>query len=119
MRIAHRPAVQSSPSPGTAPSPSVPFSSHPLLLLGYLALAVLLLLHPEPAFAQLEKGTNALQKLKDWLWLIIPICATMIGGLIGLAYASDLVRKDTAIQWGVGVVFAGAVVGGFIKYFWG
>ncbi|MDH0090886.1 TrbC/VirB2 family protein [Achromobacter mucicolens] len=119
MRIAHRPAVQSSSAPAAASRPFAPPSSHPLLLLGYLALAVLLFLHPEPAFAQLEKGTTALQKFKDWLWLIIPICATMIGGLIGLAYASDLVRKDTAIQWGVGVVFAGAIAGGFIKYFWG
>ncbi|MEE9937522.1 MAG: TrbC/VirB2 family protein [Achromobacter xylosoxidans] len=119
MRIAPASTAQSFRpcrfKPVAAPRPTAP----PLLVLGYLALAVLLFLHPEPAFAQLEKGTNALQSFKDWLWLIIPICATIIGALIGLAYSGDLVRKDTAIQWGVGVVFAGAVVGGFIKYFWG
>lgn len=105
----------SRPKPASVPRPT----TQPILVLGYLALAALLFLHPDPAFAQLEKGRSALQSFKDWLWLIIPICASIIGALIGLAYSGDLVRKDTAIQWGVGVVFAGAVVGGFIKYFWG
>lgn len=104
---------QASPRVSTAPT------SQTVMVLGYLAVAALLLLHPGPAFAQLEKGTSALQQFKDWLWLIIPICATMIGGLVGLAYSADMIRKDTAIQWGVGVVFAGAIAGGFIKYFWG
>jgi len=119
MRIAPSSTSQPSLSLATTPGPSFRRSPQQLQVLAYLALAVLLLLHPDPAFAQLEKGTSALQNFKDWLWLIIPICATMIGGLIGLAYASDLVRKDTAIQCGVGVVFAGAIAGGFIKYFWG
>lgn len=119
MRTSSQTAVNLPASSLTSPGTSTPPTSQSVMVLGYLAVAALLLLHPDPAFAQLEKGTSALQNFKDWLWLIIPICATMIGGLIGLAYASDLVRKDTAIQWGVGVVFAGAIAGGFIKYFWG
>lgn len=90
----------------------------PLSLIAYVALATFVLLHPDPAFAQFEKGTSALQKFYDWLWLIVPICAAIVGVLIGVAYAADLLRKETAMQWGVGVVFAGAVVGGFIKLFW-
>ncbi|WP_063588608.1 TrbC/VirB2 family protein [Achromobacter ruhlandii] len=89
----------------------------PLTLLAYFAMATFMLVLPEAAFAQFEKGTKGLQTFYDWLWLIIPICAAIVGVLIGVAYSADLIRKDTAMQWGVGVVFAGAVVGGFIKLF--
>lgn len=119
MRISSRTVVSLPASSQASPGASTPPTSQTVMVLGYLAVAALLLLHPDRAFAQLEKGTNALQQFKDWLWLIIPICATMIGGLVGLAYSADMIRKDTAIQWGVGVVFAGAIAGGFIKYFWG
>ncbi len=84
----------------------------------YAAVTALFLLLPAPALAQFEKGTSSLQTFYDWLWLIVPIAAAIVGVLIGVAYAADLIRKDTAMQWGVGVVFAGAVVGGFIKLFW-
>ncbi|CAB3744867.1 TrbC/VirB2 family protein [Achromobacter kerstersii] len=92
-------------------------NSRPLTLLAYLALAAVMLVLPDVAFANFEKGTKGLQTFYDWLWLIIPICAAIVGVLIGVAYSADLIRKDTAMQWGVGVVFAGAVVGGFIKLF--
>lgn len=90
---------------------------HPLSLLAYVALAVVMLVLPDVAFAQFEKGTKGLQTFYDWLWLIVPICGAIVGILIGVAYSADLIRKDTAMQWGVGVVFSGAVVGGFIKLF--
>ena len=85
--------------------------------LAYAALVALMLALPDVAFAQFQKGTTGLQAFYDWLWLIVPICGAIVGILIGVAYSADLIRKDTAMQWGVGVVFSGAVVGGFIKLF--
>lgn len=91
------------------------FRSSALACCAQLAIAALMLLQPELALAQFQKGTTALQKFYDWLWLIVPIGAAIIGIGIGLFYSADMIRKDTAIQWGLGVVFAGAIVGGFIK----
>lgn len=83
----------------------------------YLSLLLLALLAPEVAMAQFQRATTAAQTFKDWLWLIVPIIGACIGVCIGLAYSADVVRKDTAIQWGGGIAFAGAVVGGFIGLF--
>lgn len=81
----------------------------------YLAFAALMLLQPDLAMAQFEKATNGAQTFRDWLWLFIPIAALCIAGLFGLAYSMDLIRKDTLVQWGTGVVFSGAIAGGIIK----
>lgn len=86
-----------------------------LTALAYAALAVLLLLQPELAMAQLEKATQTTQALKDWLWVIIPVIGLISAGIIGILYSFDVIRKETAYQWAVGIVFAGAIAGGIIK----
>ncbi|CAO3957946.1 hypothetical protein [Achromobacter mucicolens] len=90
-----------------------------LTALAYASLAVLLLLQPELAMAQLEKGTNTAQAFKDWLWIIIPIVGLISAGFIGILYSFDVIRKETAYQWAVGMIFAGAIAGGIIKLVFG
>lgn len=89
-------------------------TSPTVFLLAYLALAVLLL-QPDLAMAQFDKATKAAQSVKDWLWIIIPVLGLVAGGIIGLLYAFDVIRKETAYQWAVGIIFAGAIAGGVIK----
>lgn len=86
-----------------------------LTALAYATLALLLVLQPELAMAQLEKATSTAQALKDWLWLIIPVIGLISAGFVGILYSFDVVRKETAYQWAVGMVFAGAIAGGIIK----
>ena len=86
-----------------------------LTTLAYASLAVLLMLQPELAMAQLEKATSTVQALKDWLWLIIPVIGLISAGIVGILYSFDVVRKETAYQWATGMAFAGAIAGGIIK----
>lgn len=83
--------------------------------LAYATLAVLMLLQPELAMAQFEKATSAAQAFKDWLWIIIPVVGLISAGIIGILYSFDVIRKETAYQWAVGMIFAGAIAGAIIK----
>ncbi|WP_094843487.1 TrbC/VirB2 family protein [Bordetella genomosp. 11] len=95
--------------------------SSTLLLVLTAALAVAALLGaPSPAMAQgLEKATSDAQNINDWLWIIIPVICLSAGGIVGLLYSMDIIRKDTMYQWVGGVIFAGAVAGGIIKVVFG
>lgn len=93
-----------------------PFS-RPLPLAASLALFALMLLHPDLAMAQFQKATTAAETVREWLWLIIPVIALIIAGIFGLLYSAEVIRKETLIQWGGGVVFSGALAGGIIKLF--
>lgn len=88
-------------------------------LVWLVAMAVLLLALPELVNAQtaggLTKTTSTIEKLRDWLWLIIPVVCLIAGGLLGAAYSMDLIRKDTLYMWTGGVIFAGLVAGGIIE----
>ncbi|MNU90974.1 hypothetical protein D3C71_808540 [compost metagenome] len=86
-----------------------------LAALAYASLAMLLLLQSDLAMAQLEKATTAATAFRTWLWVIIPVLGLIAGGFIGVLYAFDVVRKETAYQWGVGIAFSGAIAGGVIK----
>lgn len=90
-------------------------SSRNLALSAIAFLAVSLFALPAPALAQLTKATSTVTKLKDWLWVILPVVCLIAGGIIGLLYSFDVIRKETAYQWVVGVVFAGAIAGGIIE----
>ncbi|KAG0740546.1 hypothetical protein G6F31_016857 [Rhizopus arrhizus] len=70
---------------------------------------------PTPALAQLAKATSAVTKLKEWLWVILPVICLIAGGICGLLYSFDVIRKETAYQWAAGVTFAGAIAGGIIE----
>lgn len=79
----------------------------------------LLMLLPELGWAQtsggLTKSQTTLEKLRDWLWLIIPVICLCIGGILGVAYSMDIIRKDTLYNWCIGVGFAGLIAGGIIE----
>lgn len=88
-------------------------------ILIFCALGALLLVLPELSWAQTSGGltrtTSTMEKLRDWLWLIIPVVCLIAGGLLGAAYSMDLIRKDTLYMWTGGVIFAGLVAGGVIE----
>jgi hypothetical protein len=91
--------------------------SRPLSLLIYFSLAILMMLHPDPAMAQLAKVQSAAETFRDWLWVLLPVAALIIAGVLGLLYSAEVIRKETLIQWGGGIIFAGALAGGIIKLF--
>lgn len=79
-----------------------------------IAVVALLLLQPELAMAQFERATRTAQAVKDWIWLIIPVIGLISAGIIGVLYSFDVIRKETAYQWAVGMIFAGAIAGGIM-----
>ena len=91
--------------------------SRPLFLLTYLLMATFMVLHPDPAMAQLAKVQSAAETFRDWLWVLLPVAALIIAGVLGLLYSAEVIRKETLIQWGGGIIFAGALAGGIIKLF--
>ena len=64
------------------------------------------------AFAQsvggLSRARTTLQTLSDNLDIILPIAAVIIGVIIFVLYAAEVMRKDDAIRWGIGVLLAGS-----------
>lgn len=90
-------------------------SSRTTVLLAAVLAAGLFVALPVPAFAQLAKATSTTTKVKDWLWVILPVVCLIAGGIIGALYSFDIIRKETAYQWVLGVVFAGAIAGGIVE----
>jgi|SRR5699024_4474868 len=75
-------------------------------------LKFLLLMLPAQAFGQvggLSKAQGALETLRDNLYIILPIAAVIIGVIIAVLYAAEIMRKDDAVRWGIGVVLAGSI----------
>jgi len=71
----------------------------------------LLLLLPARVFAQtggLQRAEGALQTLLDNLYIILPIAAIIVGVVIAVLYAAEVMRKDDAVRWMIGVVLAGS-----------
>lgn len=56
----------------------------------------------------LSRAQTTLQTLKDNLDVILPIAAVIIGVIIFVLYSAEVMRKDDAIRWGVGVLLAGS-----------
>lgn len=75
--------------------------------------AALLLGSHQVAFAQsiggLSRAQTTLQTLRDNLDVILPIAAIIIGVIIFVLYSAEVMRKDDAIRWGIGVLLAGSV----------
>ncbi len=83
------------------------FQRHALAPLSAAALA----LAARPVQAQgLDRARTVLEQFQSELTTIIPIAAALILLCLGVAYAWDLVEKDTFIRWGVGVIIAGSAV---------
>lgn len=57
----------------------------------------------------LSRAKTTLQTLKDNLDIILPIAAVIIGVIIFVLYSAEVMRKDDAIRWGIGVLLAGSV----------
>jgi len=66
----------------------------------------------QETFAQslggLSRARTTLQTLKDNLDIILPIAAVIIGVIIFVLYSAEVMRKDDAIRWGIGVLLAGS-----------
>lgn len=85
----------------------------PLLrIFNKLAAAWLLMGIHQAALAQsiggLSRAQSTLQTLKDNLDVILPIAAVIIGVIIFVLYSAEVMRKDDAIRWGIGVLLAGS-----------
>lgn len=77
-----------------------------------LTTAVLLFGIHQAASAQsiggLSRAQTTLQTLRDNLDVILPIAAIIIGIIIFVLYSAEVMRKDDAIRWGIGVLLAGS-----------
>ncbi|MGE8518530.1 MAG: TrbC/VirB2 family protein [Alcaligenes nematophilus] len=56
----------------------------------------------------LSRAQTTLQALRDNLDVILPIAAIIIGIIIFVLYSAEVMRKDDAIRWGIGVLLAGS-----------
>lgn len=83
-----------------------------LRMINKLATAWLLIGIQQAALAQsiggLSRAQSTLQTLKDNLDVILPIAAIIIGVIIFVLYSAEVMRKDDAIRWGIGVLLAGS-----------
>lgn len=81
--------------------------------LPYWAVAIIMMLACGLVQAQttggLAKTTSALTKFRDNMYIIVPIIAVIAGIILGVMYASDLIRKDTLWNWLIGVVIVGSI----------
>lgn len=77
-------------------------------------LTLFILFFTTNAFAQvgggLKKTTSFLQMIESEIHIIVPILAIIGGLLIVGLYMNDLIRKDTLIQWFIGLIIATVIV---------
>lgn len=96
--------------------PLVPTLLHKLM---FVALALLIATLPEPGLAQisggLQRSVTTMEQLREYAWLIIPIICLISGGIAGVLYSLDVIRKDTLYTWIGGTVFAGLIAAGVVE----
>lgn len=83
---------------------------------------ILAMVMAHPAFALsggLGQASSTFTQIKTYLWVIIPIVCVIAGGILGVLYSLDIIRKDTFYQWCGGVVIAGIVAGGLVDLVFG
>ncbi|WP_323011488.1 TrbC/VirB2 family protein [Castellaniella sp.] len=79
-------------------------------LIQCLLLTILLTTNAYAQVGGLQKTTTFLQMIESEIHIIVPIIA-IIGGLVLVAlYMNDMIRKDTLIQWFIGLVIATMIV---------
>lgn len=87
--------------------------THFLRIINTCTTAAMLFGIHQAAFAQsiggLSRAQTTLQTLRDNLDVILPIAAIIIGVIIFVLYSAEVMRKDDAIRWGIGVLLAGSV----------
>lgn len=82
--------------------------------------AVLAILTTSVAHAQvggLTKARTSLETFRDNLYIILPIACVVVGLVIWVLYAAEIMRKDDAVRWGIGVLGAGSVAE-MVVLFW-
>lgn len=65
----------------------------------------------------LTKARTSLELFRDNLYIILPIACVVIGLVIWVLYAAEIMRKDDAVRWGIGVLGAGSVAE-LVVLFW-
>ena len=78
-------------------------------LLGAFVLSCLFSAAHAQSIGGLTRAPKTLQLVKENLDIILPIAAVIIGMIIFVLYSAEVMRKDDAIRWGIGVLLAGSV----------
>lgn len=85
----------------------------------WIVLCSLFLWLPDLALAQvsggLQRSVTVMEQIREWAWLIIPIVCLLSGGVAGVLYSMDVIRKDTLYIWIGGTVFAGLIAAGVVE----
>lgn len=69
------------------------------------------------AVGGLTKARTSMEVFRDNLYIILPIVCVVIGLVIWVLYAAEIMRKDDAVRWGIGVLGAGSVAE-MVVLFW-
>lgn len=65
----------------------------------------------------LAKAQTTMQMILDNLNIILPIAAVIIGVIIWVLYSAEIMRKDDAVRWVIGVIGA-ASAGEIVVLLW-
>lgn len=60
--------------------------------------------------AGLSKAKTMFETLQSELTTIVPIFAAIVLLVLGVAYAGNFIRKETFINWVVGIIISGSAV---------
>ncbi|WP_336579319.1 conjugal transfer protein [Alcaligenes sp. CHO6] len=76
--------------------------------------AIVAMLTTNMAYAQaiggLNKAKTTLEALRDALIIILPIACVIAGLVIWVLYSAEVMRKEDATRWAIGVIGAGSVI---------
>lgn len=76
--------------------------------------AIVAMLTTNMAYAQaiggLNKAKTTLEALRDALIIILPIACVIAGLVIWVLYSAEIMRKEDATRWAIGVIGAGSVI---------
>lgn len=72
-------------------------------LLLFVAVSVI----ASPAHAQLARPKQVLELIQSEIKIIIPVLATLILICLFIAYSMKMCRKETFMNWGIGIIGAG------------
>lgn len=82
-----------------------------------LAMFTTSVVYAQAATGGLTRTRTVMQMLLDNLNIILPIACVIIGVIIWVLYSAEIMRKDDAVRWGIGVIGAGSVAE-LVVLFW-
>ncbi|HCG8016775.1 TPA: TrbC/VirB2 family protein [Vibrio parahaemolyticus] len=77
---------------------------------GIIAAMMASLMVAPASAAGLEKAKTMFETLQTELTTIVPIFAAIVLLVLGVAYAGNFIRKETFINWVVGIIISGSAV---------